>query len=322
MEERTTKKIEEEEETVAAAAAAAACYSSSDDSAASYETVAEAAAETIKNSSSSSTSTSAPSTSSSSKPLPLSTEFAHDHLLKNAVPSFAHVPQSVDGIRGALAALERRVARGEEWDAAASGFARGVGAELEKLQLEVGECSRARLMGDARLEATERGVEMLHGYLRTAAAALGPEAVEEARRRGAALASAAAVLAGEKRRGKAMEAELRRVKEACRELQGRLDEVEKEKEVKETTTAREASPAAAAAAPPAFSRPRNKTSRRRSSFLGGLFGPSTAVSKLGKGERRRLSSSCAGEEKLALATMNAKVEEEEEEVKVVVEEAE
>ena len=113
-------------------------------------------------------------------------EFAHDHLLKNAAPSFAHIPHDVDGIRGVLASLERRVARGAEWDAAASGFARGVGLELEKLQLEVGACARARLMGDARLEAAEKGVEMLHGYLKTAAAALGPDAVEDARRRGAA----------------------------------------------------------------------------------------------------------------------------------------
>jgi len=241
----------------------------------------------------------------------------------------SHTSRSVDGLRGALASLERRVARGEEWDAAASGFARSVGLELEKLQIEVSESARARLMGEARLDAAERGVEMLHGYLKTAAAALGPEAVEDARKRGAALSAAAATLANEKKARKAMEGELRRVKEACRELQGRLDEVEKEKgreapaPAARAAIATEASAACASASgASAPARPRN---RRRSSFLGGLFKPSTAVSRLGKGERRRLSN-CSGAETnglaLAMTAAAARGGAEEEEVRVVIEEAE
>ena len=309
------------------AVAAAASYSS-DDSATSYETAPGEASAAEANHNDPAFTSSSPSSS-----LPLSTEFAHDHLRQNAPPSFAHVPRSVDGIRGALAALERRVARGEEWDAAASGFARSVGLELEKLQLEAGESSRFRVVGEARLDAAERGVEMLHKYLATAAAALGPDAVEDARRRGAELSAAAATLASEKRQRKAMETELRRVKEACRELQGRLDEVEREKaeKDKETTTraARAAATttkeAAASASASASARPR---SRRRPSFLGGLFAPSTAVSKLGKGERRRLSScSESNNNGLALAatttaTAAGAEEKKEEEARVVVEEAE
>ena len=328
---RAAKAAVEEEEAVAAAAAAAAAASySSDDSATSYETAPSGTeAAEANDPSSASSSTSLPSPFPSSSSLSLSTEFAPEHLLRNAVPSFAHVPRSVDGLRGALASLERRVARGEEWDAAASGFARSVGLELEKLQIEVSESARARLMGEARLDAAERGVEMLHGYLKTAAVALGPEAVEDARKRGAALSAAAATLANEKKARKAMEEELRRVKEACRELQGRLDEVEKEKgreapaPAARAAIASEASAACASASgASAPARPRN---RRRSSFLGGLFKPSTAVSRLGKGERRRLSS-CSGAETnglaLAMTAAAARGGAEEEEVRVVVEEAE
>ena len=327
---RAAKAAVEEEEAVAAAAAAAAASYSSDDSATSYETAPSGAeAAEANDPSSASSSTSLPSPFPSPSSLSLSTEFAPEHLLRNAVPSFAHVPRSVDGLRGALASLERRVARGEEWDAAASGFARSVGLELEKLQIEVSESARARLMGEARLDAAERGVEMLHGYLKTAAAALGPEAVEDARKRGAALSAAAATLANEKKARKAMEGELRRVKEACRELQGRLDEVEKEKgreapaPAARAAIATEASAACASASgASAPARPRN---RRRSSFLGGLFKPSTAVSRLGKGERRRLSS-CSGAETnglaLAMTAAAARGGAEEEEVRVVVEEAE
>ena len=327
---RAAKVAVEEEEAVAAAAAAAAASYSSDDSATSYETAPSGAeAAEANDPSSASSSTSLPSPFPSPSSLSLSTEFAPEHLLRNAVPSFAHVPRSVDGLRGALASLERRVARGEEWDAAASGFARSVGLELEKLQIEVSESARARLMGEARLDAAERGVEMLHGYLKTAAAALGPEAVEDARKRGAALSAAAATLANEKKTRKAMEGELRRVKEACRELQGRLDEVEKEKgreapaPAARAAIATEASAACASASgASAPARPRN---RRRSSFLGGLFKPSTAVSRLGKGERRRLSS-CSGAETnglaLAMTAAAARGGAEEEEVRVVVEEAE
>jgi len=326
---RAAKAAVEEEEAVAAAAAAAASYSS-DDSATSYETAPSGTeAAEANDPSSASSSTSLPSPFPSSSSLSLSTEFAPEHLLRNALPSFAHVPRSVDGLRGALASLERRVARGEEWDAAASGFARSVGLELEKLQIEVSESARARLMGEARLDAAERGVEMLHGYLKTAAVALGPEAVEDARKRGAALSAAAATLANEKKARKAMEEELRRVKEACRELQGRLDEVEKEKgreapaPAARAAIASEASAACASASgASAPARPRN---RRRSSFLGGLFKPSTAVSRLGKGERRRLSS-CSGAETnglaLAMTAAAARGGAEEEEVRVVVEEAE
>ena len=327
---RAAKAAVEEEEAVAAAAAAAAASYSSDDSATSYETAPSGAeAAEANDPSSASSSTSLPSPFPSPSSLSLSTEFAPEHLLRNAVPSFAHVPRSVDGLRGALASLERRVARGEEWDAAASGFARSVGLELEKLQIEVSESARARLMGEARLDAAERGVEMLHGYLKTAAVALGPEAVEDARKRGAALSAAAATLANEKKARKAMEGELRRVKEACRELQGRLDEVEKEKgreapaPAARAAIATEASAArACASGASAPARPRN---RRRSSFLGGLFKPSTAVSRLGKGERRRLSS-CSGAETnglaLAMTAAAARGGAEEEEVRVVVEEAE
>jgi hypothetical protein len=327
---RAAKAAVEEEEAVAAAAAAAAASYSSDDSATSYETAPSGAeAAEANDPSSASSSTSLPSPFPSPSSLSLSTEFAPEHLLRNAVPSFAHVPRSVDGLRGALASLERRVARGEEWDAAASGFARSVGLELEKLQIEVSESARARLMGEARLDAAERGVEMLHGYLKTAAVALGPEAVEDARKRGAALSAAAATLANEKKARKAMEGELRRVKEACRELQGRLDEVEKEKgreapaPAARAAIATEASAACASASgASAPARPRN---RRRSSFLGGLFKPSTAVSRLGKGERRRLSS-CSGAETnglaLAMTAAAARGGAEEEEVRVVVEEAE
>ena len=327
---RAAKAAVEEEKAVAAAAAAAAASYSSDDSATSYETAPSGAeAAEANDPSSASSSTSLPSPFPSPSSLSLSTEFAPEHLLRNAVPSFAHVPRSVDGLRGALASLERRVARGEEWDAAASGFARSVGLELEKLQIEVSESARARLMGEARLDAAERGVEMLHGYLKTAAAALGPEAVEDARKRGAALSAAAATLANEKKARKAMEGELRRVKEACRELQGRLDEVEKEKgreapaPAARAAIATEASAACASASgASAPARPRN---RRRSSFLGGLFKPSTAVSRLGKGERRRLSS-CSGAETnglaLAMTAAAARGGAEEEEVRVVVEEAE
>ena len=294
---------------------------SSDDSATSYETA--PGAETAAAAAAADFTTTSTSASPAPSPsgLPLSTELAHELLLKNAVPSFAHIPHDVDGVRGALASLERRVARGEEWDAAASGFARSVGLELEKLQLEVGACARARLTGEARLDATERGVEMIHGYLKTAAAALGPEAVEDARKRGAAVAAAAATLANEKRHRKAMETELRRVKEACRELQGRLDEVEAARlfvEEKEGRTKAAKAEATTTATEASAARPRN----RRRSFFGGIFGPSTIVSKLGKGERRRLSSSSGpADNGLALATRGA-IEEGDGETRVVVEEAE
>ena len=80
--------------------------------------------------------------------------------------------------------------------------------------------------------------------------------------------------------------------------------------------------AAASASTSASARLRN---RRRSSFLGGLFAPSNAVSKLGKGERRRLSSCSENNNNglaLAATTAGAAGGAGEEEARVVVEEAE